>query len=200
MDLALDTSTPRLTLTAGEGVSVATFTAPEMRRGNRHLAAGWNAVRRRLRCEHPDLRNIYLTVGPGSFTGIRIGIAFAQGLAFRARVRLHPVHTLLALAMGGPGGGPVLPILPAGRDLWYAAVYERKGAWREKMPPAVVDAKALVRLARAARPVALSLEGVLPVEAHFIHEPLSRILYDHRRLCGPARGPILPVYLKSLYD
>jgi hypothetical protein len=44
MDLALDTSTPRLTLTAGEGAFAATFIAPEGRRGNRHLVEGWKAV------------------------------------------------------------------------------------------------------------------------------------------------------------
>jgi tRNA threonylcarbamoyladenosine biosynthesis protein TsaB len=155
---------------------------------------------RSLCCAPSDLRNIFLTVGPGSFTGIRIGIAFAQGLAFHNRVRLHPVNTLLALAMGWPGGGPVLPILPAGRDLWYAAVYERNRAWKEKVPPAAVNAKALLRLARKAKAVALPDDGGLPVDAHFLQEPLSRILYDHRRQCGPARGPILPIYLKSLYD
>jgi len=200
MDLALDASTPRLTLTAGKGASIATFVSPEIRRGNRHLVEGWKAVLRRLRCASSDLRNIYLTAGPGSFTGIRIGIAFAQGLAFGRAVRLHPVNTLLVLAMGRPGDGPILPVLPAGRGLWYAAVYEKKRAWVEMIPPAALGAKALVRMARTARAVTLPPDGALPMEAHFIHEPLSRILYDHRRSCPRVRGPVLPIYLKSLYD
>ena len=200
MDLALDTSTPRLTLTAGKGVSIATFVAPESRRGNRHLAEGLKAVCRSLHGAPADLGHIYLTVGPGSFTGIRIGIAFVRGLAFRRRVRVHSVNTLLALALGGPGDGPILPILPAGRDLWYAAVYEPGRTWKEKVPPAAVNAKVLAHLALHAQAVALPGDGGLPVAAHLLQEPLSRILYDGRRLCGPATRPIRPIYLKSLYD
>ena len=59
-----------------------------------------------------ELGGVVVGTGPGSFTGLRMGLAAARGLAFALDVPVAGVSTLDALAAGAPGA---LPIVDAGR-------------------------------------------------------------------------------------
>jgi tRNA threonylcarbamoyl adenosine modification protein YeaZ len=200
MDLTLDTSTPHLSMSSGRGGRVATFVSTEPRKGNRHLVEGWSAVCRAFPGLPGDLRHIYCTTGPGSFTGVRTGLAFIQGLAVGRAVRLHPVSTLFAMALGCPDEELILPLLPAGRDLWYAALFSRSGSLTQKTAPNVISGRALARMPRRARRVVLPDTQNAPPDALPLDEPLSLVLYNGRSQCGPPSRTLRPIYLKSLYD
>jgi tRNA threonylcarbamoyladenosine biosynthesis protein TsaB len=68
-----------------------------------------------------DLAGIGISIGPGSFTGLRVGVATAQGLARGAGLSLFPVPTLEALAWGIPAG-----LCPQGARI-ATAMTARKG-------------------------------------------------------------------------
>ncbi|MDE2349900.1 MAG: tRNA (adenosine(37)-N6)-threonylcarbamoyltransferase complex dimerization subunit type 1 TsaB [Gammaproteobacteria bacterium] len=63
-------------------------------------------------------------IGPGAFTGVRISVAVAQGLAFGAGLRVAPVSTLEALAFPAVHGGPVLACLDARMAEVYWACFQ----------------------------------------------------------------------------
>jgi len=74
-----------------------------------------------------DLAAIGLSIGPGSFTSLRIGVATVKGLVFGTRIEIVPVSTLQALAEASAGvgepGTPIVGSLNAQRGEVYAACF-----------------------------------------------------------------------------
>jgi tRNA threonylcarbamoyladenosine biosynthesis protein TsaB len=69
-----------------------------------------------------------VTIGPGSFTGLRIALSFAKGLAFAGGYRVVGIPTLDALAVVAPPvSGRLCAALDARKREVYAALYERGG-------------------------------------------------------------------------
>jgi tRNA threonylcarbamoyladenosine biosynthesis protein TsaB len=74
-----------------------------------------------------DLDALAVGVGPGGFTGLRIGLATAHGMAHGSRISLHPVSSLAALATGMRDGADELgaarlPLIDARRREVYGAL------------------------------------------------------------------------------
>lgn len=85
----------------------------------------------------PELTAIAATVGPGSFTGVRIGLAAARGLALATGAATVPITTLEAIAVGaGAGDAPLLVALDSKRRDLYAQWFESPAQPID--PPAVV--------------------------------------------------------------
>jgi tRNA threonylcarbamoyladenosine biosynthesis protein TsaB len=72
-----------------------------------------------------DLGAIACGAGPGSFTGLRVGLAVAKGLALPTSLPLVLVSSLEALArdLEGPPGALVVPCLDAGKEQVYARLF-----------------------------------------------------------------------------
>ena len=87
---------------------------------------------------------IAAAVGPGSFTGVRIGVSAAKGLAWGADRPCIAVSALEAMAYAVPVDGLVCAVMDARRDQVYNALFSREGgAVRRLCPDRAVSLKAL---------------------------------------------------------
>jgi tRNA threonylcarbamoyladenosine biosynthesis protein TsaB len=108
-----------------------------------------------------SLQRIGVTVGPGSFTGLRVGLAFAKGLAAALAIPAVGVGTLEALAAEGADAdetdGLVFAAIDARRDQLYLQAFE---AGRPLMAPDVLPVEiAAARVIEIAQGRALTLVG-----------------------------------------
>lgn len=90
-----------------------------------------------------DLTAVGVTTGPGSFTGIRIGVATAKGLAWGLGCDLVGVTSLAAMAAAllaeNPDAQWAVPVLDARRGEVFAGVFRREGPWvRPVVEPAAL--------------------------------------------------------------
>jgi tRNA threonylcarbamoyladenosine biosynthesis protein TsaB len=75
-----------------------------------------------------DLSAVSVSAGPGSYTGLRIGLSTAKGLCFALNIPLIAIDTLTALKNVIPSGEmPVIPMLDARRMEVYAQVFDADG-------------------------------------------------------------------------
>lgn len=105
-----------------------------------------------------EIELLAVSMGPGSFTGLRIGLATAEAMAYSWQCYLHGVDTLKALAYNIQLEGLVLsPVLDAQKGNFYQALYEwRAGELVELAPVAVVSREqALERIALQGTPALL---------------------------------------------
>jgi tRNA threonylcarbamoyl adenosine modification protein YeaZ len=83
------------------------------------------------------LRGIGVAVGPGSFTGVRVGMATAKGLGFALDIPVEGLSTLEALARAaatyGARAAHVCPVLDAGRGEIYAALFRVRPVGVERL-------------------------------------------------------------------
>jgi ribosomal-protein-alanine N-acetyltransferase len=71
-----------------------------------------------------DIKKILLTRGPGSFTGLRVGLAIAQGISIPHQIPILGYSTFLAMVIGAPTGN-LLPILHARKNVVHVAHFEK---------------------------------------------------------------------------
>ena len=142
--------------------------------------------------EPPDLDALVVGVGPGSFTGVRIGLAVARGLALALDLEVAGVSTLDALAEGGTD---VVPVIDAKRR----EVFVRAGDDVVALPAAAFEAPGRTCVGDGAVRYREHLErtgAVVPPDTSELHVPWARF---HARLAQEFRAAELvdPIYVRA---
>ena len=170
--LAVDTTTPSGSVALledetllGEAnvASAATHSARLLRSVDFLVGAHGRDVR--------DIDAFAVAAGPGSFTGIRIGVGAVKSLSFASGKPVAPVSTLLALAVKLAADGPrlVCPLLDAKKDEVYAGLFEvHKAGLTELIPQGAYGPDAFFARLPARRVIAFAGSGLAMYRAKLL--------------------------------
>ncbi len=125
--LAYDTSSNLLSIALFDGErKLAEYKSPLFTRHSSVLAPTIGALLKRSRCEVHSLEYIAVGLGPGSFTGLRVGITTAKTLAYVTGARVVGVPSLEIIAFSSNGLGQKIGVmLDAKKGKVYAALYKK---------------------------------------------------------------------------
>jgi tRNA threonylcarbamoyladenosine biosynthesis protein TsaB len=222
--LAIDTATSMMGLALHDGRDLTAES--HWRTAQNHsveLAPAVIAMLSQAGLQPRDLSAIAVCTGPGSYTGVRIGVALAKGLASARGIPLVGVGALDALAAGQPYfQGGLIAVVSAGRGRIIAGAYHwRGGRWKVRRSPelmtwaallASVDGPACItgeiddaghEAAAAARaegaPIMLMRAGFRLRRAGFLADEAWARLRESQRVLREEFAPahVQPIYVKT---
>lgn len=125
--LAIDTAAPRLQLALALADGRVDLVVEDLAKGHAEILFERIALLLgRNRITYADLERIAVTTGPGSFTGLRIGLSAARGLGLARNLPVLGIPSLLAISLGA-SEGPVAVLVDARRGEAYLELFAAPG-------------------------------------------------------------------------
>lgn len=193
--LLVDTSTSVFSMAVSAGERIL---ATESGAGGQATAARLGpAVERVIQASGISLKELdgfSVTIGPGAFTGIRVGIALVKGLAYATSKPVAPLSSLELLAMNAAASPlPVCPLFDARKAEVYAALYSHGG--ETLIPEMAIDPAAL--LEKLAGPTLFLGDGALRYRELIVEKLGDRAVFAEAHCHHPVAAAGVTLALRE---
>jgi tRNA threonylcarbamoyladenosine biosynthesis protein TsaB len=187
--LAIDTTLTRCSVALVDAEAALAALSESMDRGHaERIAPMADEIMRAADAEFASLDRIVVTTGPGSFTGLRVGLSFARGLAVALAKPCIGISTLEALALERGEDGARAAAIASGPD-FYIARYEDGAATVAPQRLGPEEARAALAGAHVRGPAAFKGEVVDAPDILALAQRGARL--------DPALYPPNPLYLRA---
>nr|WP_255561618.1 tRNA (adenosine(37)-N6)-threonylcarbamoyltransferase complex dimerization subunit type 1 TsaB [Pseudohoeflea sp. DP4N28-3] len=180
--------------------------APDIGRGHAERLPGLvDEVMTAASVGYPEIQRIAVTIGPGSFAGIRVGVAFARGLALALAIPSIGISSLRAIAepVARAEQRSVMAAIDARRQRVWALLLDPDG--NELLAPgeftpeaaAAIAGRAQALVCGTAAPILAELNPALVTADRVIAAPEILDVARMAVTCNPADYPAEPAYLRA---
>jgi tRNA threonylcarbamoyladenosine biosynthesis protein TsaB len=148
-----------------------------------------------------DVTHLAVAAGPGSFTGVRIGVAAAKGLAWGGELNCYGVSTLEAMAVSlGAWQGYICSCMDARRQQAYTGLYYFEGGkLQAMMEQSAVDISEIVEAVNAAQREVIFLGDGVPVFEQYLAEHVTVPYTFAPAHCNRQRAASVALLAQELY-
>lgn len=167
-----------------------------------------------------EIEHVYISIGPGSFTGLRIATTLAKTMHLASGVKIVAVDTLDVIAANVPppdgiqyrDNEIIAPVIDAKRNLFFVAMYQRSGVrdqgsapnpeprtpnhiglnvWEKILPDSLMSASQFIeRFSGCDKPIWLLGDGLLYYQDKFKAESQGQIRFLDRQFWSPRAGNV----------
>ena len=103
-----------------------------------------------------DVDNIFVINGPGSFTGVRIGVTIAKTYGYLIKKDIIPVSSLKSLAISANYNGTILSMIPANKSNYYVGIYDND--YNEIIPEQFMNKEKILELCSQYNPYIVGVD------------------------------------------
>jgi len=165
--LSIDTSTDYLSIAIADGAKVlARYHRPSHRNHSRLLVPTLAKLVEKAGLKLKDIDGFCVSAGPGSFTGLRIGVVTIKGMAYALNKPVVALPTLDVIACNSKGfNGIICPIIDAKKNKVYTCLYKSDGVGIKKISKyLLIPAKDLLKMTEEYDKVLFLGDGVKLVD------------------------------------
>lgn len=189
--LSMDTSSSALSVAVTDGFKVLGEITTNLKRNHSvRLMTTVDTLMREVGVIPKDLQWIAVGIGPGSYTGVRIGVTTAKGLAWSLNIPVIGVSSLQALATNAlPRYGLVCPLMDARRGQVYTGLYRvtnRQEEFSNRLKEAISEEESIVLRQESGDRIVLFSDWLKELSTY--KEPIMFV------------GDELPLYQQAILD
>jgi len=195
--LGIDTSTKFLSVGVYDGAKVYSYNLEVGRRLSSLLAKTLKRILDSLGWQASDIDYFACGLGPGSFTGMRVGVATIKGLAWSLHKPIIGISTLDILARNIKAvDAKVVPMVDAKRNLIYCSVYKTEGSIQKRITPYLLLTKAQFLKKMSARSIIFG--DALPLYKEDILRNIKNVIILDRDYWYPRGHNIIELALEKI--
>lgn len=145
-----------------------------------------------LSLEINDINKIFVVTGPGSFTGVRIGVTVSKTIAWAKNIPIIPISSLEFLATTDSQKKYLVPMIDARRGNVFAGIYDKKLN--------IIKEESLINLEKILKEINNDYEIVsydVKIDGNILPKPsVHKIVQKHKNDIAVSPHNIIPKYLK----